>query len=45
MVSTAKALEATLLPAAVNYGPQAALAWTMIQLFGALRRRLRMTAG
>jgi hypothetical protein len=42
MVSTVKAFEATLLPAAMNYGPPAACAWAMVQVLKALRGRLRM---
>jgi hypothetical protein len=42
IVSTAKALESTLLPAAMSYGPPAVGVWAVIQVFRALRRRLRI---
>jgi hypothetical protein len=44
MVSTARALEAAQLPAAMSYGPPAALAWAIVQLFKAVRSRLRTIA-
>jgi hypothetical protein len=45
LVSTLKAFDATLLPAAMSYGPLAACAWAMVQILKALRRRLQMTGG
>jgi hypothetical protein len=44
MVSTARAFESTLVPAAMSYGPPAAAVWAVIQVFKALRRRLRTSS-
>jgi hypothetical protein len=44
MVSTVRALDAAQLPAAMSYGPLAALAWAIVQLLRAVHSRLRMIA-
>jgi hypothetical protein len=44
MISTSRTLEAAQLPAAMSYGPPAALAWVIVQLFRAMRNRLRTIA-
>ena len=44
MVSTIRALDAAQLPAAMSYGPPAALAWAIVQLFRAVRTRLHKIA-
>jgi hypothetical protein len=41
MISSARTFESTLMSAAMSYGPPAAGVWAVVQVFKALRRRLR----